>query len=97
MKKHKFLLPLASLASALSSEQASANVNQVLNVAPQNDSKAVQSVTLSDRVVMSNGSDKFSFVLKRVDGGSLMAWHESHASHASHSSHSSHRSHYSGY
>jgi hypothetical protein len=82
MKKRNFLLPLASLASVFTSEQALANVNQDVHVTPQTNDAAVQ---------------KFSFVLKRVDGGALMAWHESHASHASHASHSSHRSHYSGY
>lgn len=97
MKKRNFLLPLASLASAFTSEQALANMNQETQAVHQTNSDAVQNVTLSDRVTMSNGNDKFSFVLKRVDGGTLMAWHESHASHASHSSHSSHRSHQSGY
>lgn len=97
MKKRSFLLPLATLASAFTSEQALANVNQDTQVTPQTNTDAVQNVTLSDRVTMSNGNDKFNFVLKRVDGGALMAWHESHASHASHASHSSHRSHYSGY
>jgi len=97
MKKRNFLLPLASLASAFTSEQALANANQDVHVTSQTNDAAVQKITLSDRVVMSNGNDKFSFLLKRVDGGALMAWHESHASHASHASHSSHRSHYSGY
>lgn len=97
MKKRNFLLPLASLASAFTSEQALANVNQDVHVTPQTNDAAIQKVTLSDTVVMSNGNDKFSFVLKRSDAGALMAWHQSHSSHASHASHSSHRSHYSGY
>jgi len=96
-KKRKFLLPLAALAAAFTTEQAVANVAPE-PLAPQDDAAtAADSHANGDRVFANNGQDQFSFVLKRGSAGQLMAWHESHYSHYSHDSHSSHSSHYSGY
>jgi hypothetical protein len=94
MKTRKFLVPLTALIATFTSQQSSANFSHQ-NTAPiKNDNEQIEKATVSDRVITSDGKNKFSFVLKRLEGGMLMADHESHYSH---SSHSSHRSHYSGY
>ena len=94
MKKRSFLLPLASLAAALSGNQASANV-QANYVDPVVDAKnTFVAQPQSGRLSVKNGDKQFEFLLKRTDTGMMTAAHYSHSSHASHASHSSH---YSGY
>lgn len=93
MKKRGFLVPVAALAAALTTEQAVANVGPEASTPPTG-SVELTGAKQAERVVTSNGHDQFSFIIKRTDSGEVMAWHESHASHTSHGSH---RSHYSGY
>lgn len=93
MKNRKFLMPLAALAAAFTSGQASAHIQDGI-AAPQVDSAKTSNTMMDEKLMVRGGQDEFSFVLKRSGSGPVMAYHESHASHASHSSH---RSHYSGY
>ncbi|MFG0831322.1 His-Xaa-Ser repeat protein HxsA2 [Pseudomonas promysalinigenes] len=93
MKKRSFLAPLATLAAAVVTEQASAVVAHEV-VEPSTDTtNTFQAEAQSENLSVRGGNDQFAFVLKRGDQGQLMAYHSSHSSHASHSSH---RSHYSG-
>ena len=91
MTNRKFLLPLAILAAAFASDEAMANVQEPTSV-PQTDVSTTPHTVSPDRITVNQGQDRFSFVLKRMEGGMVMADHESHASHASHGSHSSHYS-----
>ncbi|WP_247255435.1 His-Xaa-Ser repeat protein HxsA2 [Pseudomonas moorei] len=92
MKKRSFLVPLATLAAAIATEQASALTSHEV-VEPSSESKnTFQTEAQSENLSVRGGSDLFAFVLKRGDQGQLMAYHSSHSSHASHSSHSSHYS-----
>lgn len=93
MKKRSFLVPLATLAAAVATEQASALTTYEV-VEPSSDAKnTLKAEAHSENLSVRGGNDLFSFVLKRGDQGQMMAYHSSHSSHASHSSH---RSHYSG-
>ena len=85
MRKHKFLLPLAVLATALSTNQALGNTKLSIDV---------DKITKAnpDKIVI-NGWNQFNFILKPADSQTVMAYHRSHRSHYSHRSH---RSHYSG-
>ncbi|MFL1524863.1 His-Xaa-Ser repeat protein HxsA2 [Pseudomonas sp. O230] len=92
MKKRSFLVPIATLAAAVGTEQASALTTHEI-VEPDTDTSiSFQSTTQSENISARGGNDLFSFVLKRGDQGQFMAYHSSHSSHASHSSHSSHHS-----
>ncbi|WP_442962274.1 MULTISPECIES: His-Xaa-Ser repeat protein HxsA2 [unclassified Pseudomonas] len=92
MKKRSFLVPMATLAAAVATEQASALVIHKV-VEPSKDTTiSFQSATPSENLSVRGGNDLFAFVLKRGDQGQFMAYHSSHSSHASHSSHSSHHS-----
>lgn len=91
MKKIKFLAPIAALAAAFSSDQALA-YNQETQKSPLIDSEHSAPGDLNENITMSNGKDSFNFVLKRAEGGELMAYHSSHGSHGSHGSHRSHSS-----
>ncbi|MGB6210512.1 His-Xaa-Ser repeat protein HxsA2 [Pseudomonas mandelii] len=92
MKKRSFLVPMATLAAAVATEQASALVTHEA-VEPSTDTTiSLQSATKSENISARAGNDLFAFVLKRGDQGQFMAYHSSHSSHASHSSHSSHHS-----
>ncbi|WP_356688369.1 His-Xaa-Ser repeat protein HxsA2 [Pseudomonas sp. Bi123] len=92
MKKRSFLVPMATLAAAVATEQASAiTAHEIVN--PNTDTtNTLQSAPLSENLSVRGGNDLFAFVLKRGDQGQLMAYHSSHSSHASHRSHSSHYS-----
>ena len=93
MKKRSFLVPMATLAAAVATEQASAVATHEV-VEPTTDAtNTFQAEAPSENLSVRGGNDMFAFVLKRGDQGQLMAYHSSHSSHASHSSH---RSHYSG-
>ena len=85
MRKHKFLLPLALLATALTTNQALGNTQFIIDV--DNSTKA------NPGNIVVNVSNQFNFILKTADGQTVMAYHSSHRSHYSHRSH---RSHYSG-
>lgn len=93
MKNRKFLVPLAILAAAFASGESKASVHESSESAHSDTATTTDAVS-PNRIFFNKGQDQFSFVLKRMEGGMIMADHESHASH---SSHSSHRSHYSGY
>ncbi|WP_150593142.1 His-Xaa-Ser repeat protein HxsA2 [Pseudomonas fluorescens] len=91
MKKRSFLVPMATLAAAVATEQSTASVHQV--VEPVNDHTiSIQTPPQSENISVRSGDDLFAFVLKRGEQGQFMASHSSHSSHASHSSHSSHHS-----
>ncbi|WP_219095321.1 His-Xaa-Ser repeat protein HxsA2 [Pseudomonas sp. UMAB-40] len=92
MKKRSFLVPMATLAAAVATEQASALVTHEA-VEPSTDTTiSLQSAPQNENISTRGGNDLFTFVLKRGDQGQFMAYHSSHSSHASHSSHSSHHS-----
>ena len=98
MKKRPFLLPLAALAAALTSGQSSASAPVLPAIDDQggDQNRLVVPQADSEVVTAASGDNLFSFVLKRGEGGQMMAYHSSHSSHASHASHASHSSHYSG-
>ncbi|WP_447651814.1 His-Xaa-Ser repeat protein HxsA2 [Pseudomonas abietaniphila] len=89
MKKRSFLVPMATLAAAVATEQASAiSIDQVIK--PSTETKnTIQAEALAENLSVRGGSDQFAFVLKRGEQGQLMATHTSHSSHASHASHTS--------
>lgn len=88
MKNRKFLVPIASLVTALSVSQVNANLNSEQIVEDSIEITKTNTVTQSP----------FSFILKTSnDAPMLLGAHRSHSSHSSHASHSSHSSHYSGY
>jgi uncharacterized protein YcgI (DUF1989 family) len=92
MKKRSFLVPMATLAAAVATEQASAITTHEV-VEPSTDTTITfKSAPQSENLSVRGGNDLFAFVLKRGDQGQFMAYHTSHSSHASHSSHSSHHS-----
>ena len=92
MKKRSFLVPMATLAAAVATEQASA-VAAHEAIEPSTEAmNTFQAEAPSENLSVRGGNDQFAFVLKRGDQGQLMAYHTSHSSHASHSSHSSHTS-----
>lgn len=93
MKRLKFLGPVAALAAAFTSDQVLAK-NQESQPPSMIDKEHFSPGNVVENITMSNGEDAFNFVLKRVEGGQLMA---AHSSHSSHGSHGSHRSHSSGY
>ena len=93
MKKRSFLVPMATLAAAVATEQASAVAIHEVTEPTTNTTNTFQAEASSENLSVRGGNDMFAFVLKRGDQGQLMAYHSSHSSHASHSSH---RSHYSG-
>lgn len=84
MKSRKFLVSMATLVTAVASQQAVSNTGAdeiVIKQAPQTQAITIQTT-----------QNPFDFVLKRGNETQSMSYHTSHASH---SSHSSHRSHYS--
>lgn len=95
MKKREFLLPLATLAAAVSAEQATATV-----VTPSQELSEVDDLVTAtgvsqqseEMVTGRSGNNLFGFILKRTEDGKILAYHSSHSSHASHGSHSSHYS-----
>lgn len=93
MKKRSFLVPMATLAAAVATEQASAVATYEVIEPTTDTTNTFQAEAPSENLSVRGGNDMFAFVLKRGDQGQLMAYHSSHSSHASHSSH---RSHYSG-
>jgi hypothetical protein len=92
MKKRSFLVPLATLASAVATEQASAIATHEVAEPSTNPTNTLQADAQSENLSVRSGSAQFAFVLKREGQGQLMAYHTSHSSHSSHASHSSHTS-----
>ena len=90
MKKRSFLVPFASLAAAVATEQASAIASHQSADQNTDTSHTLQSAKQSENLSVRSGDDIFAFVLKRGEQGEFMAYHSSHSSHASHSSHRSH-------
>jgi len=84
--KRKFLIPLAALASAFVTGNASATI-----ISSETDS-APSTIQPQKNEVANSGNDVFKFILKTPNQSQVMAYHTSHASHASHASHSSHQS-----
>ena len=83
MKKRSFLVPLATLAAAIATEQASALTSHDV-VEPSSKAKnTFQAEARSENLSVRGGNDLFAFVLKRGDQGQLMAYHSSHSSHYS--------------
>lgn len=83
MRKRSFLVPLATLAAAVATEQASALTSHDI-VEPSSEAKnTFQAEAQSENLTVRGGNDLFSFVLKRGDQGQLMAYHSSHSSHSS--------------
>ena len=85
MKNRKFLVPLTVLAAAFASDESMASI-QVPTVTSQTVIATTARTINPNKVTFNKGQDQFSFVLKRMEGGMIMADHASHASHASHSS-----------
>lgn len=92
--KRKYLLPLAVLASALTTNQANAKSIETILVDDQPKSNLLE--VQAEEVNKFDFSDKtaLKFILKPNSDG---IYYADHYSHSSHSSHSSHRSHSSGY
>lgn len=84
MKNRKFLVSLATLVTAVASQQALATTGADENV--------IQQAPQAQAVTIQGSQNPFDFVLKRGNETQSMSYHTSHSSH---SSHSSHRSHYS--
>ena len=84
MKKRNFLVPVATLLSALSAGTADASVDTKSQLLPENSRSISRSI--------STASNPFEFVMQQSNHSDVMAYHTSHASHASHRSHSSHYS-----
>ncbi len=84
MKKRNFLIPVATLLSALSTSNVDAGV--VKNLGFENN----KSESFSNYILESNNA--FDFVMVQGDYSDVTAAHRSHSSHRSHRSH---RSHYS--
>lgn len=87
MKKRNFLIPVATLLSALSTSNVDASLDKPVQVL--NEKNAVTSSSNSE------ANSPFDFVMEQGNHIDVMAYHTSHASHASHASHRSHSSHYS--
>ena len=92
MKKRSFLVPLATLAAAIVTEQASAIATHEVVEPSTNATNTFQADVQGENLLVRSGNDQFVFVLKRGDQGQMMAYHSSHSSHASHVSHASHTS-----
>ena len=90
MKKRSFLVPFATLATAVATEQASAMVSHQPADQSTDTPHSLQFAKQSENLSVRSGDDIFAFVLKRGEQGEFMAYHSSHSSHASHSSHRSH-------
>lgn len=87
-KNRKFLMPLAALAAAFITTNASANMNS-------SDIELNPTTTQSQSEKMpASSNDVFKFILKTQSQSQVMAYHSSHSSHSSHASHSSHHSGY---
>jgi hypothetical protein len=84
MKKRNFLIPVATLLSALSVTSSDASVNNKEQGLTENNG--------SVSAPISSSSNPFEFVMQQSNHTEVMAYHTSHASHASHRSHSSHYS-----
>jgi hypothetical protein len=84
MKKRNFLIPVASLISALSATNVDASFDN------SSQTLASNNASISNPVSITN--NPFEFVMQQSDHTDVMAYHTSHASHASHRSHSSHYS-----
>ena len=83
MKKRSFLVPLATLAAAVATEQACALTTYEF-VEPGSEAKnTFQAEVQSENLLVRGGNDLFAFVLKRGDQGQMMASHSSHSSHYS--------------
>lgn len=89
MKKRNFLIPVATLAAAVTSGQASADIPSSAESQTQNFNEIPSQTNVQNegKMTVKAGQDAFSFVLKRNEKNELLAWHSSHASHASHASH----------
>lgn len=96
MTKRSFLVPLATLAAAIATEQASAMASHEIVEPITASTNEFQTDAPGENLSVRSGNDQFAFVLKRGDQGQMMAYHSSHSSHASHASHASHTSHTSG-
>ena len=84
MKKRNFLVPVATLLSALSTGTADASVDTKSQLLPEKSGSISRSI--------STANNPFEFVMQQSNHSDVMAYHTSHASHASHRSHSSHYS-----
>ncbi|WP_414648064.1 His-Xaa-Ser repeat protein HxsA2 [Castellaniella sp.] len=93
MKKHPFLVSVATATAAISvGATASAKVQQPVEGPSgiQSKSENVQSSPGINNIRVYNlGKDLHSFLMKPSASGNLVAYHHSHYSHSSHSSHRS--------
>ena len=87
MKKRNFIIPVATLLSALSAPNIEASVDNNSQVFDKSNSSISSPISIA--------SNPFEFVMQKSSHTDVMAYHTSHASHASHASHRSHSSHYS--
>ena len=99
MKIRLFFASIAALTAGLTGGDATASTNINTKVESVSETGINNGLT-SKTMMISNGNDPFSFILKTSAPANAMDYHMSHISHSSHSSHSSHASHsshYSGY
>ena len=88
-KSHKFLVPVALLASGILSayaKQAPKGTDLAVPYAPSVDNHVLNLVGTTETVAIHSDGEVFDFVLKRADTGQMMAYHRSHRSHSSHRS-----------
>ena len=86
MKKRNFLVPVATLAAAVTNGQALADIPSTAESQAGNFNEIPSQTNVQNdgKMTVKVGQDAFSFVLKRNDKNELLASHSSHASHASH-------------
>jgi hypothetical protein len=93
MKKHPFLVSVATATAAISvGTAADAKIQQPVEGSPaiQSKSENVQSSVGIKNIRLYNlGEDLHAFLMKPSASGELVAYHRSHYSHSSHSSHRS--------
>lgn len=93
MKKHPFLVSVATAAAAISvGTTADAKVQQPVegsSVIQSKSENAQSSAGINNIRVYNLGEDLHSFLMKPAASGDLVAYHQSHYSHSSHSSHRS--------
>lgn len=88
-KSHKFLVPVALLASGILSayaKQAPEGTDLAVPYASYVDDHALNLIGTTENVAIHSDGEVFDFVLKRAETGPVMAYHRSHRSHSSHRS-----------
>jgi len=98
MSLKKYLVPLATLISAIPLANANVDTQPSQNKLSEESSNATLTVSNSKANLIGNlfeyskGTELHSLIVKPNESGMMLAYHYSHSSHASHASHASHYS-----